>query len=901
MPLGPGARLGPYEIVSALGAGGMGEVYRARDPRLGRDVAIKVIPLAFASDPERLARFEQEARAAAALNHPNILAVFDIGQHDGAPYIVSELLEGGTLRERLNGGALPVRRAVEHGVQICHGLAAAHEKGIVHRDLKPENIFITADGRVKILDFGLAKLTQIEPSFAAMSALPTTPAIHAAPQTLAGVVVGTIGYMAPEQVRGLPADHRADIFALGVIFYEMLAGRRAFHGDTAMDTMMAIVKESPPELSSGQRQIPPALGRIVDRCLEKNPAARFQSTRDLAFALESMSSASVATALAPRSVRVGRPRERLGWSVACVIAGIAAGLLGWWLKPTPAQGNSAIARLTVALPAGDQLANRDVPALALSPEGTQLVYAGVRDGKQQLYLRRIDDLESKVIPGTNAALSPFFSPDGQAVGFFAEGKLKTVALASGTVRILCDAPSGHGGTWSSDGTIYFAPVNTSGLWKVPASGGTPAEVTRVDHSKGEVSHRWPQMLPGGKEVLFSVWTGPGPDEKKIVAQVLATGERRVLVEGGDTGRYVSSGHLIYARNDALMSVQMDVARLTVAASAAPALLAEQVYGGGEGAQYTVSNAGEIAYVPGSLRRIDRQLVWVNRDGRVDPVPLPPRPYSNVALSPDGHQVAIQVDENTLNIWIYDFSRGTLRPLNTRASGSSQVPVWTPDGTRIVYRGTRAGFRNLFWNTVDRSSQEERLTTRENTSQTPGAWSSAGRTLVFTEVDEATGDDISLLRLDGSDPKPQSLIASQFSEQNPKLSPDGRWLAYTSDESGRREVYLRPFPLTDRKWQVSADGGDEPVWARDGRELFYTNGVRMMTASVITQPTVSVESPRLLFEGRYVHSQTGSAAYDVSLDGQRFLRVQPVEPDPPNNQINVVINWFDELKRLGPTK
>ena len=898
MTLMAGVRIGPYEIIGPLGAGGMGEVYRARDARLQREVAIKVLPAGLSSDPDRLARFEQEARAAAALNHPNILAVYDIGTHDAAPYIVSELLQGETLREQIAG--LSVRKAIDLAIQIAHGLAAAHERGIVHRDLKPENIFITTDGRVKILDFGLAKLTQAEPSIAGMSALPTTPAIEMrAPQTIAGVVLGTVGYMAPEQVRGVVADHRADIFAFGVILYEMLSGHRAFTGETTMDTMMAIAKEVPPELPAAERRIPPALARIVDRALEKNPAARFQTASDLAFALESLSSPSTAAAI-PASIRVTRSRERLAWSAACLIVAIGAGAIGWRLKPIPAPSNSAIARLTVTMPAGDRLADLDDPALALSSDGAQLVYVGMREGKQQLYLRVIDSIESNAIPGTDAASDPFFSPDGQWVGFFAQGKLKKVALASGTVQSLCDAPAAHGASWSADGWIYFAPTGASGLWKVSTSGGTPTEVTKLDHSKGEVSHRWPQVLGAGRAVLFTLWTGPGPDEKKIVVLDLATGERRALVEGGDTGRYVSSGHLVYARQDVLMAAPMDLARLAVAGSA-PIVLAEQVYGGGEGAQYAVSDVGQIAYAPGNAKRLDRRLAWVDRNGRVDPLPLPPRPYSNVALSPDGRQAAIQVDENTINIWIYDFARATFTPLTTAVGGSSQAPIWTPDGTRIVYRGTRLGFRNLFLKTVDRTGPEERLTTKENTVQTPGAWSPDGKTQVFSEINQATGLDIYMLRLD-SDGKTQPLMASPANESNPKLSPDGGWLAYMSDESGRDETYVQPFPQTGRKWQVSTDGGRELVWSKNGAELFYTNGDKLMAVDVTTQPTFSVGSPRLLFEGRFRHSTTGSAAYDVSPDGRRFLRVQPIEPDPPNNQINVVINWFEELKRVaGSTK
>jgi len=895
--LAPGTRLGVYEVVAPLGAGGMGEVYRAHDPRLRREVAIKVLAAELSTDPERLTRFEQEARAAAALNHPNILAVYDIGQHDGASFIVSELLEGETLRERLNGGRLPLRKAIEYAIEICHGLAAAHDKGIVHRDLKPENIFVTADGRVKILDFGLAKLTQAEPAFATVSALPTTP-----PHTLPGVVLGTIGYMSPEQVRGLAADHRSDIFAFGAILHEMVAGTRAFHGETTMDTMTAILKEAPPDLAATERHIPPALIRIIDKCLEKASAARFQSAGDLGFALEGLSTQSATVESTAITIRKRLATNAgLAWAVATIA--VVVGLVGvgatWWTFRGVESNAAAIARLTVALPAGDEIWNPEYPALALSGDGTQLVYVATRDGKAQLYVRQTDRFESRPIAGTEGALMPFFSPDGEWVGFFAQGKLKKVSIAAGAVQVLCDAPGagGKGGSWSVDNTIYFAPTNFSGIWKVAASGGVPESVTRLDVGKGEVSHRWPQLLPGGKAILFTVWTGPGRDEQRVEAQSLETGERHVVVSGADTGRYVSTGHLVYARADALMAVPMNLATLQVA-RAAPVPLAEEVRVGGEGAAYAVSDAGVLVYIPGSVHRYERRLVWVDRHGVVEALSLPPRAYASVALSPDGRQAAIEISGGTEGVWLSELGRGILTPL-TAGTGSSQIPLWSVDGQRIAYRGTRTGLRNLFWKMADGVSAEERLTTKENTNQTPTSFSSDGKWLAFSENSPETGGDIWLLPLDG-ERKPQPFVATPFDEALPRFSPDGGWLAYQSNQSGQNEVYVQPFLRSGGRRLISAEGGTAPIWSKNGRELFYLNGEKLMVADVATAPVFSTSTPRLLFEGRFVLVPSGIGGYDVSPDGQRFLRIQAIGPEPPLNQIHIVLNWTEELKRLMPT-
>ena len=535
--------------------------------------------------------------------------------------------------------------------------------------------------------------------------------------------------------------------------------------------------------------------------------------------------------------------------------------------------------------------------MAISSAGTQVAYVATSGGRQQLYLRAVDGSETKVLAGTELATNPFFSPDGQWSGFFAQGKLKKVSISAGTIQTLCEAPDGRGGNWAPDGSIYFAATNTAGLSKVSASGGTPTAVTTLDRANGEVTHRWPQVLPGGRAVMFTVWTGPGRDERHVQVQRLDTGERSVVVQGGETGFYVPTGHVVYARADELFAVPFDLERLQ--ASGQVVRLADVARGGAgaEGAHYAVSDTGTLVHLPGDAQRYERRLVWVGRDGCVEPLSAPPREYNgNAVISPDGRLAAVDIEAGTIGIWLYDFARATLTPLAT-GNGSSQVPRWTADGKRIVYRGTRSGLRSLWWKTVDDTTSEERLTTEEK-QETPGSWSADGQWLVYYAIDPATASDVWALPA-GGDRKPRVIVRTPFTEAYPRLSPDGRWLAYTSNESGRVEVFAQPFPGPGGRSQISTDGGTEPVWSRDGRELFYVNGDKMMAVEITTTPAFRAGAPRLLFEGRYLFSPNAVAAYDASADGRRFLRVQPMHPDPPANQIHVVLNGFEELRRLVP--
>jgi serine/threonine protein kinase len=893
MPIAAGSRLGAYEVLAPLGAGGMGEVYRARDSRLGRDVAIKVLPTAFAADPDRLARFEQEARAAASLNHPNILAVHDLGQHNGAPFIVTELLDGMSLREALNGGALPARKAIDYGVAVALGLAAAHDKGIVHRDMKPDNVFITADGRVKILDFGVAKLTQPEVAPSGMTVMPTTPGFGAAPQTLSGMVVGTIGYMSPEQVRGGIADPRSDIFSLGVLLHEMLSGRRTFSGDTAADVMSGILREDPPDLSA-EHHIPPALARIVSRCLEKGPAARFQSARDLAFALEgltaSTSSASLASSETPpsRNRVVALPAAGLA---AVILALLAAGA-AWILKPQPAtSSDEPIARLSIALPDGDQIFSPDTPSLDISTDGKYVAYAAVHHGIPTLMLRARDGVTSQALPGTDGAVSPFFSPDGKSVGFFARGRLRTIGIASSETKDLADALNARGGWWAEDGFIYYAPGNGDGIWKVHSNGGTPSAVTTLDRSKGEISHRWPQVLPGGKAMLMSAWTGPARDNRLIQVVRLGNGQRETVATG-DSGRYSSSGHVLFSRLDALMAVPFDLDRLAPSGQAFKTVDTARV--GGEGASFAVSDRGDLVNLPGDPHRMDTRIVWVDRSGHTEPVQVPVQDIANTVLSPDGRRAAFNVHGSTNEIGIVEFERGVVTLLTTNTNGS-QAPVWSPDGQRVAYRGTRKGFRNVWVKSVDGTSEEQQLTHGEGV-HTPTSWSPDGKNLLYYDA-TTTSSGWDLWVVSVADARAQPLVAAPLRQSAAQWSPDGHWIAYGSDESGRDEVYVLPFPLTGQRWRVSTDGGSEPAWSHDGRELFYRGGGKVWAVDVRTSPAFSVGSPRALFADTFTLSPNATTGYSVT-KGARFLFAQPIQPDPPITHIQMVVNWFSELRRAA---
>jgi serine/threonine-protein kinase len=909
-----GTRVWTYDFVSLIGAGGMGEVYRAHDTKLNRDVAIKVLPAALANDPRRVSRFQQEARTLAALNHPYIGAIYGLEETRNGYALVLELVEGPTLAQRLaNGRSIAVQEALLIARQIAEALEAAHEKGIIHRDLKPANIKVTSAGTVKVLDFGLAK---------ALAGDSLTDLSHVSAGSEDGLIVGTPGYMSPEQARGQPVTKQTDVWAFGCVLYELLTGKQAFHKETFTDTLVAVLEQEP-DWQALAPTTPTSVRALVRRCLEKDKDRRFRDIGDVRIQIEEALaepkapthdlSETKATASVSTSVSKGGRGLAQRWVIlaglTCVIVAGLVILARLNLKPSPVP--LAISRFTITLPAGQQFGNLEFPLLAVSPDGTRLAYvASNGNSPPQIYIRAMDSLDAIPLSGTEDAYEPFFSPDGKWIGFFAQGKLRKVSITGGFSQSLCDASRGEGGSWGPNDTIYFAPTNVSGLWSVSASGGEPKEVTRLDRSKGEISHRFPQVLPGGKAILFTIWTGPGWEERHLAVYLLATGEQRILVSGGDSGYYVSTGHLVYDRGGILVAVPFDLIQLK--SSGPPVPLGEAVKDEPEGADYTLSSSGSLIYLPDNPQGLENRLVWVDRNGGVERLAAPPQPYLDPHLSPDGHRVAVETRAGRFVIWVYDLSRATLTRLTTRDS-SSQVAVWAPDGKHIAYRGTRAGFRNVYRITTDGEGTEERLTTGEYI-QTPSSWSPDGKWLAFTEAGTpATGRDIWVVPQEGDAGsearKPRVFLRTPANEDNGVFSPDGHWLAYESNESGRYQVYVRPFPGPGGRVQISTQGGLEPVWSRNGRELFYRNGDRMMGVEVSQRrdsngafPSgFTAGSPRLLFEGHYQFSGLVTSDYDVSQDGQRFLMVQSSGPEQTPSQIRVVLNWFTELQRRVPVK
>jgi serine/threonine-protein kinase len=868
----------------------MGEVYKATDPRLHRTVAIKILHDHISASLDARARFEREAQTIGRLNHPHICVIYDVGRHEKTDYLVMELLEGETLAQRLERGSLPLDQALRYAVEISDALDKAHRQGITHRDLKPGNIMLSRSG-LKLLDFGLAKWSPSS-MVSSLSQAPTN-----ADVTAEGTILGSIHYMSPEQLEGGASDPRSDIFAFGAVLYEMLTGRKAYDGKSSVSVMSAILKDTPPPVSQLQPVSPPAVDRLISRCLEKNPDERWQSAGDLTFELKWLAgSGRTITETRPSELKtpVTKSRTMISAGTAAWIAlilALGAGLAVWLLKPTHRLGDRLATRVSIPLPPGYVLSVGGIPPIALSPDGTRIVYVSKKgNGSSQLFLRSMNSQESKPIDGTTDATGPFFSPNGKWIGFFAEGKLKKVPTSGGAPEALCPVGGSNGGTWGEDDSIYYAPFSTSGIWK--ASGGKCEELTKLDRSKGEVSHRAPQILPGGKALLFTVWTGPGSDEKHLHVYTLATGVHRELVHGASSGHYVASGHLLYSRAGALMVVPFDLANLKLNGS--PVAMAELAIDI-ETAFFAVSDSGTLAYVPVSPRKDDRRLVWV--DGvNVTPLPITPGAFFEPSISPGGEFAAVTKDGPVESIWILEFRRNTLAPFTSTSQGTSQAPVWTRDGKRIAYRGTRTGFRNVYWKTVDGSSPEERLTTSDD-NQTPGSFSPEDKKLAFSDIDLATAGDIWTTALD-ENRKPTVFLRSPAFEAGPSISPDGHWLAYSSAEAGRREIYVLPFPGPGgKRIQISTDGGFEPVWSHNQHELYFRNSDKMMAVDVSRLPD-RVGSARVLFEGQYTFSDTGRAGYDVAKDG-RFLMVQPTEPEQPATQINLVLDWFDELKSLAP--
>ena len=896
MALSPGTRFGPYEIADEIGAGGMGVVYRATDTNLKRDVAIKVLPESMASDAERIARFDREAKTLASLNHPNIAQIYGLERTDGVTALVMELVEGPTLADRIEKGALPADEALGIAMQIAGALEAAHGQGIVHRDLKPANIKLRSDGTVKVLDFGIAKALEPENlTSGPQSPMMTTPA------TMAGVILGTAAYMSPEQAKGKQVDQRTDIWAFGCVLYEMLTGQLAF-GAEDVPTTLARVIANETNLDTLPAVVSPSVRHTIELCLKKDPSKRLHAVGDVRLALEGT--------FEPISLREPTAGSQSLWGRAVLVGAavlataLVASVTAWslWPAPVPEADPPSVNRFDYDIPVGQNFSNANRRVLAVSPDGRHFVY-NTEDG---LYLRSMGELEARLIPGTGSNLySPSFSPDGQSVIYAAfPGHLRRIAISGGAPVVIGEASAGIGGvSWGVDGTVFFS-FGGQGILRVSANGGVPEVV--IPFEEGGPLFYGPELLPDGDSLLFSAGTSSDWDTAQIVVQSLSTGERTVLVEGGSDARYLPTGHLVYALGDGLFAVRFDLDSLTVSGGAVP--LVQGVMRAGPStttasANYGVSEDGTLVYVAGALAVAERTLVWVDRAGRETPLGVPARTYVNARISPDGTKLALDVRDQELDIWIWDIVRQALTRL-TFDSAQDEFPVWSPDSRRIAFSSTGRGGRGnqveLFWRAADGTGSEERLAEAENNGQIfPTSFlPDATGILVFGTTTPEDDDDVGIFRLNEED-SATPLLGTTFAESYPAVSPDGRWLAYVSDESGNEEIYVRPFPDIDGgRWQVSTGGGTQPLWA--GQELFYRTGDAVMVVAVQTDPSFVAETPEVLFEGDYLIAN-GGPNYDVSPDGERFLMIKQIENPSEMPRIIVVQNWFEELRRLAPVE
>jgi serine/threonine protein kinase/Tol biopolymer transport system component len=906
MPILPGKRLGPYEILSGIGAGGMGEVYQAHDTKLGRDVAIKILPEAFAHDTERLSRFQREAKMLAALNHPNIATIFGLEHSDGVQYLVMELVLGETLQERVRRDApVPVEESLAIAKQIAEALEAAHEKNIIHRDLKPANVKLTPEGKVKVLDFGLAKAFEGDSTNEDMGNSPTL----SQAATMQGVILGTAAYMSPEQARGKTVDKRTVLWAFGCVFYELLTGRQAFNGEDITEILAAVIKTEP-DWSCLSETTPAAIRLLLRRCLQKDKTLRLRDAGDARIEIQE-ALAAPPTAVATTAAPAARSwRERLAWTTAAVFVLATIALASGFVLRAPKPPQPMPAMRLIAEIGVDASLYTSLPSAILSPDGTRLAFvASDADQKRRIYVRSLNQLQATALSGTQNAHNPFFSPDGQWIGFFADGKLKKISVQGGAAVTLCDAADDRGGSWGEDGTIVFTKNSSAPLSKVSSAGGAPQPLTTLDNQAGEITQRWPQVLPGGKAVLFTSNTRQSNyEDSDIVVYSMVSGQRKTLQHSGTYARYLPSGHVVYMHEGTLFAVPFDLQRLEVTGQPAPILEGVASNAGNGSVQFSFSNTGNLVYIGGHSGFTNVSIYWMDHDGKFLPLRETAGGFANPAFSPDGKRLALEIREGSKSdVWVYEWERDTLTRL-TLAGEINGSPVWTPDGQRIVYSSQQKdGLSSLWWMRADGAGDAQRLV-ESKSSQYAGSWRPDGKVLAFRQDNTGTGLDIMTISVEGDEKsgwkpgEPKPFVNSAFNEMTPAFSPDGRWLAYMSNESGSYELYVRPFPGPGGKWQISTAGGGYPKWSRNGKELFYqTMDNKIMVVTYIASgDSFHADKPQPWSPGQFT-SLGANYTFDLHPDGKRIavLKAPGTEQNAAVNKVSFIFNFFDEVRSKFP--
>jgi serine/threonine-protein kinase len=866
-----GAFVEHYQVVAAIGQGGMGEVYRARDSKLARDVALKVLPERYASDPDRQARFRREARVLASLNHPGIAAIYGIAESQGIEALVLELVEGPTLAELIDSGPLPMSDVIGIATQLVDAIAAAHQRGILHRDLKPANVKVAPGGGVKILDFGLARVLASESAEAPVDLT----------RNSAQVLIGTASYMSPEQARGHRVDERTDVWAFGCVLFEMMTGTRAFAGNSVADVLAAVI-EREPAFSLLPTATPDAMRRLLRRCLDKNPDRRLGFIGDARLELDD------ATALPALDGSPGPPRGKAAVVVGALsAAAVIAAITVLWSVPFLSRAPLPVARLVMPLPAGDRPVTGFQPMMALSPDGRTIVYRARRAATTQLFRRDLDSLEAVPIAGTEGATSPMFSPDGRWLAFDADGVLKRVTLAGGTPVVITHAPGGVTGAWLSDNTLVFATNTTRVLQRVSVSGGTPQPITSLDAARGDTLHLLPSELPGRRALLFTVVAGAG---RHVAALDLDTGAVSTVAQGSH-GVLVADDVLVFARDGALWAAPFDAERLALTGNAAP--LEERVAHTDNTVFHYATIGGALVYLPPESAAGQQRMVWIDRSGRVMPVDLEPGPYVRVSLSPDNSQLAVALDEESnQDIWIANPQRQTMTRL-TFDPTIETMPTWSPDGRYVAFRSEREA-PGIYRRAAQGTGDVERLTATDGPIHSPYSWTPDGKTLLLAVFRSFRNQAIASVT--PPDPAVRILLDGDFAQLDPQVSPDGRWLAYQSDETGRFEVYVRPYPDVDAgRWLVSTAGGTSPRWAPDGRELLYYDGEALARVTVRTSPTFSPGKPERLLAIKPFGGRLGPD-FEVASNGQRFLFLLPGATEPTRSAGLVLVqNWVEEIR------